>query len=371
MKMSQIKFDLFSIVPIIDHYFRHWPFGRKVLLLVAPASLPLFIFAFFESEMAFFKPSILVRFLITMPLLLLTSAFATKLINRVIEKVIKTSLLNERDERKFFYWLEMMKRYRQNRILHLFASGLIFSVSIFEFLTPQRLWLLDVDRQNISLTVLWFFFIARPIYWMVLLNYLFCVFIWSIFILRVTFFDLNIRVAHGDGTGGLSIFNKTVTAFNFTSFSLSTAIAAEMSEHILKGVPLEKYYIPLGLYSLIPLTFHVLPLLFFFFTLLKGKRIGIAKYDLAFVLHLDEFTNKRIDPASNDKVALEINDYSSTTDFTSIVERAHAMKLLPISKKVVMQLLFFFYLPFLPVAFLTLPFPVLAKYLELLIKSLL
>lgn len=365
------KFDLFSIVPIVDHYFRHWPFWKKVLLLVIPTSVPLFILAGIESETIFFKPSIIVRFLITMPLLLFTGIFASRGLNRVIQKIIKNSLLQGKDLNVFLHWLSVMEGYRESRFIHLVGTILIFAVSIYDFSSPKQLWLLNLEGEKFSLTALWFFFVARPVYWMVLLNYLFCVLLWAAFIIRVSFMDLNIRVPHGDGVGGLAILNKTISAFNFTSFSISTAIAAEMSEHILKGVPLEKYYLPLGLYSLLPITFHVAPLLFFFFTMLAGKRKGIAKYDYAFTLHLDHFVNKRIAPADNSHVALDANDYSSTADFNSVIEKSHAMKLLPISKKTVMQLLFFFYLPFIPVALLTLPYPVVAKYLQLLIKGIL
>lgn len=365
------NFDLFSTVPIVDHYLRHWAYWKRVLLLVVPVSVPLFILAAIENDTIFFKPSIVVRFLVTLPLLLFTGVFASRGLNRVIQKILKSSIVQGKDLDNFLHWLSMMNNYRERRFIHFIGTCLIFIVSIYDYLSPKQLWLLNLEGEKFSLSALWFFFLARPVYWMVLLNYIFCVLLWSIFIIRVSFMNLNIRVPHGDGVGGLAILNKTISAFNFSSFAISTAIAAEMSEHILKGVPLEKYYLPLGLYSLLPITFHVVPLLFFFFSMLIGKRKGLAKYDHAFVQHLDHFVSKRIDRVDNYQVALDVNDYSSTADFNSVIEKSHAMKLLPISKKTVMQLLFFFYLPFIPVALLTLPYPVVAKYLELLIKGIL
>jgi hypothetical protein len=102
----------------------------------------------------------------------------------------------------------------------------------------------------------------------------------------------------------------------------------------------------------------------FWGTLVRARRRGIFQYGTLAISMGRQFEHKwLVHPAQTQDDALEVQDFSATTDLYSIVANVHAMNLTPIGMRSIIHLVIYALVPIVPLAFVALPFNVIVESL--------
>ncbi|WP_408096255.1 hypothetical protein ACJVC5_14545 [Peredibacter sp. HCB2-198] len=361
---SGYQIDLFGNIPVLDAWWRRSKTKSRVLSLVLITWVPLIVLSLLASQNSVLTDyAIHMRFLIALPLLLLSSMKSGQNLRESFYQFIEAEILDPKDYNALKYQINETKRLRDSNWAKIVIFVLVYLVAAVYLLQFNDLenpvW--RKENGNISLAGWWFTLISQPLYFYFLFYFLYRVGLWCRLLKKVSKMELHLRPSNGDDCGGLGFLGHLLVFFIVPCFAISVSVAGSMLNLVLyEGIDVTDMKMILGILCGAFLLLLAGPLLFFFPAMKEAKHRGIVEYGTLMGRQLQAFEKKwlvaEIDSKDN---ILQDEDFQSVDSSNSVIERVHHMRLVPFTLKDLLPLIVAILLPFLPVVAMKVPWKVL------------
>jgi len=212
----------------------------------------------------------------------------------------------------------------------------------------------DAGRR-LSFAGLWYHAVAVPV-----LQFLFYRWLWRLwfqFLFTVSRLDLKLVATHADQAGGLGFLGVAHASMGVFAFALSSVFSADAAFRIVfHGAAIETFKVPLVILLIVTQVLFLAPLLMFAPILARTRREGLRAYSLLVVRYNRAFHDKWIDgPPPEGEPLLGSADIQSLADLGGRFEFIRAMRVVPFSQRVILQLAVITAAPGLPLLLLVVP----------------
>ncbi len=202
---------------------------------------------------------------------------------------------------------------------------------------------------DISPAGFWHSFVSVPILMILLLGWIWRLVIWARFLLLVSRLDLRLVPSHPDRAAGLKFVGISAQAFSFVAFPLAAIVAGAIANRVMHDhVAILSFRYVLLWFDVICAALFLGPLLVFMHKLMEVWRHGIFTYG-SLARSVGRQMERKWIGRTVSAEALDVNDFSATTDLYSIAVNVYGMTIVPVSFANLAILLVATLLPFVPV----------------------
>ena len=318
------------------------------------------------------------RFLIALPLLI----FADRIIDPYIASIIKyfqiSRLVPHKAKGLFNKALDRLTRRKDmaavDVVLFMFAFGLVWILKIKFGITSIDVgpssWMSTNANGVEELTAAgwWLVLLSIPLIQFIFYRWIWRLVIWISFLNHLSRIRLRLQPTHPDQVGGLGILPGGQTSFGVIFSSNAILISSIFaSEIIYTGRELADMYFEILGFVLICFTILTVPLCTFANQLSDAKRIGLRNLNVLGYVFSDTFYSKLVQgkaKKSYEDLVASV-DPSTLVDYSTVYETVSGMRLIPLNRQRVIQLVLTLTVPFLPLILIKIPVTeILAKLLK-------
>jgi hypothetical protein len=292
-----------------------------------------------------------VRFLIVLPILLFARRSVNKSFNNTISFFYETKIVTEDNKNEFERVMNSLEKWRSSKIIDFIIIVLVYSSFYFQENN-------QINRSSIyapwhmldgSITIAgwWYLVLSLPVLQILLYRWLYTIFLWIIFIRKISKLNLHLSALHPDGVGGLGFLQYTQLSFFPVAFAFSALMAAVTNNMmIFSGISLVEYKIAIGSLFVFVFFLFIFPLLLLLPMLAKVKRKYFMQYSLQAWPVAREYEEELKDFYLTEK---EKPDASWHVDLVGSFEKTKEMKIILVDKTLLIAFAAAVILPFLPV----------------------
>jgi hypothetical protein len=307
--------------------------------------------------------TVAVRFLISVPVLIIAEAVLGARTNAVVKHFINSGLVEEKDYPAFASAIRQAGRLRDSLLAEVLIVGLVIVNVIFfrvEYLGSASTWQVLVSGAGRTRTLAgwWYLLVSIPFFQFLLGRWLWRFLIWSHFLRNLSKMDLRLVPSHPDLAAGLGFLSPAQAKYGIVVFALSSVIAAKIGEEILYGgASLLDYKFVIGGYVVMMLSILLAPLLVFTSKLFSVKRRGLLEYSALANEYTQAFDKKWIRKEMPDgELLLGSADIQSLADLGNSFGFVRNMRTFPIDLNGIIPLIMATALPMLPLVLTVYPF---------------
>lgn len=206
---------------------------------------------------------------------------------------------------------------------------------------------------QLNLAGWWIMLVALPLFWFLLLRWLWRFGIWGLLLRDIARCDLRLVATHPDRCGGIAFIGQYPKTYLLFVFAVSTVVSATVLKQVVfGGVSLMAFKFALLSMILFLLAAFAAPLAFFSPKLVQLKRRGLSTYGTLVSRHNLAFEARWIaqsDPEQAEE-PLGSPDMSSLADLAAGYELVKKMRAVPLTKESFMLVLLAALIPMLVVA---------------------
>lgn len=341
---------------------------RRILVFVVitwlpPALLAAFTGRFAHGPVPFLLDLTNLQFLVTLPLLIWAEVVIHRQLRLLVPEFVNRNLVTAEDRPRFDEIVARALRLRNSFAAEAALIVLAFAGGYWLWRTYASLhvatWYIVPEGGSMRLTEAgyWFAFVSLPISRFILLRWYFRLFIWYVFLWRVSRLRLNLNPLHADRAGGLGFLETSVTAFALVLIAQSTFLAMVLGDRILhQGARLSDFMYEIVASVVFLMLFVLLPLTFFVRQMLVAKHDGLIRYGRLASRYTNAFHEKWL-AAGDDRTEalLGTGDIQSLADLANSYDVVRGMRLLPVDRAALLRLAIFVALPLLPLTLTILP----------------
>jgi hypothetical protein len=210
---------------------------------------------------------------------------------------------------------------------------------------------------HVSFAGLWYLFIAVPLLQFFWYRWFWRLFIWASFLFTVSRQNLKLVPTHADEAGGLGFLATTHTSLGIFSFGLGSVLSADAAfRMVFEGAHIDTFKLPFIILLVVTEVIFLSPLVLFIPILARKRREWLRTYSSLVIRYNRAFHEKWIEEKTpNGEPLLGSADMQSLADLGAGFQFIRAMKLVPFSPRVVLQLAVAAALPGLPLILLAVP----------------
>ncbi|MBE9608720.1 hypothetical protein [Chitinilyticum piscinae] len=359
--------------------------SRRILVLTGVAWLPLLLLTVqagtaWGGQVALpflYSIDIHVRLLIALPLLVVAELIVHQRMLPVIGQFVLRGLVSEADRERFDDAIASALRWRNSLTAEVILLALVYVVGVGVIWRTQTAlevssWYAGMAEGHFVPTLAgwWLGCVSLPLFQFLLLRWYYRIFIWIRFLWQVSRIRLQLCPLHPDRCGGMGFLGSISYAFTPLLAAQGVVMAGMIADRIFHtGAKLLEFRLELTVLVAFAVAVVLLPMLLFSMQLSQARRQGSREVGMLALRYARDFDQKWLrGGAPADEPLLGSGDIQSLADlgnsFTVITE----MKLVPFSKRTVLQLVG---ATLLPVAPLTLTMISLDELLSQLFKILL
>jgi hypothetical protein len=218
---------------------------------------------------------------------------------------------------------------------------------------------------KLSLSGVWYGYVSLPLFQFLMMRWYFRIFIWTRFLWQVSRLELSLVPTHPDRAGGLGFLTNTVYAFAPLSLAHGGLLAAFIANRIFYlGAALPQFKIEIAVLVVFLLCMVLGPLLLFAPQLAETKRRGNREYGTLAEHYVREFDAKWLrGGAPADEPLVGSGDIQSLADLSNSFEVIRTMKIAPITREAIVQLVAATLVPIVPLMLTMMPLEELLKRL--------
>jgi hypothetical protein len=312
-----------------------------------------------------------VRFLLALPLLIGSEVIVHRRMRAVVDQFRERDLVVPEQQPSFDAIVAGAMRLRNSVLIEVLMAVLAFTVAYWLWRTQASLsvasWYGTFSDDVISFTWAgyWYVFVSVPILRFIILRWYFRIFIWYVFLFRVSRLHLQLNALHPDHAGGLEFLSRSTDAMAPVLVAQTVFLSGLVGNQIWhQGAALPEFKLLIvGVLAFLMLL-ALLPLTFFAFQLADAKRTALREYGLLAAHYVGQFRRKwlRASDAPGDEL-LGSADFQSLADLGNSYAVVHEMRLLPFSRNAVVRLAVVIALPLAPLALTMVPFEVMLEQL--------
>jgi hypothetical protein len=174
--------------------------------------------------------------------------------------------------------------------------------------------------------------------------------VWTILLYRISRLRLRLAPLHPDRAAGLGFLSIYPGIFSGFLFAQSCVIASTMLKDLaVQQLPSELVWTLLGAWIAFGVALFVGPLLVFARALYDAREQALLEFGRLATQHHLAFHDKWIDPRADGADLMGTSDVSSASDLNAIVQMIEGLRLVPIDRRAVLQLLLAAGIPLLAV----------------------
>jgi hypothetical protein len=362
-------FKLMLLSGLIKPDFAH-P-ARRATLLALFTWLPMFILSVLQGlafygrvELPFvYDFTVTVRFLISVPVLIIAEAVLGARTNAVVKHFVNSGLVEEKDYPAFESAVRQAGRLRDSLLAEAIIVVVVIVNVIFfrvEYLGSASTWqvLISAAGRTRTLAGWWYLLVGIPFFQFLLARWLWRFIIWSYFLRNLSKMDLRLIPTHPDLAAGLGFLSPAQAKYGIIVFANSCVIAAKIGEEILYGgASLLDYKFIIGGYLLLMLLILLAPLLVFTSKLFAVKRRGLLEYSALANEYTQAFDRKWVrKEIPEGEPLLGSADIQSLADLGNSFGFVRNMRTFPIDLNGIIPLIIATALPMLPLVLTVYPF---------------
>lgn len=298
-----------------------------------------------------------VRFLIALPLLIVAEIVVHQRTRPVVAQFVTLGLVRGPVRDRFDAAIQSALRLRNSVLVEVLLLAIVYGVGIFVvsryyFALGAATWYATPTAagRQLHLAGWWYFLVSLPLFQFLLLRWYFRIFIWARFLWHVSRIDLTYAPMHPDRLGGLGFVSRIGYAFAPLLFAQGTLLAGMMANRIFfDGAKLTDFKLEVFAFVATLVAVVLAPLLVFVGPLSRARRAGMREYSHLAKRHLDQFEAKWLHGGAEAGELLVGNpDVSSLTDMASSFDVVREMRVIPITRDLVVQLVVVTLLPIAP-----------------------
>jgi hypothetical protein len=345
--------------------------GRRILAFIVVAWLPLAVLtlaggsAFGGVEVPFAADlGAHVRLLLALPLLIAAELIVHQRVRATVRQFIDRGIIVPADRARFDAILASVMRLRNSATIEIALAVLAITIGYWVWRERMALnvgsWYVAVDPsggKSLTAAGWWYAFVSLNLFRFVLLRWYFRLFVWYVFLWRVSRLPLRLNPLHPDRAGGLGFIGSSVFAFVPVLVAQTAVLAGVIGNRILhEGVKLPAFYIEIASAVGLLMAVVLAPLPFFIFQLAGAKREGTREYGLLAMRYADEFRAKWMGgrrPVGEPLVGSA--DFQSLADLAGAHDVLREMRVLPFSLQTIVRLAIVIAVPYLPLVLAMIP----------------
>jgi hypothetical protein len=335
---------------------------RAALLAAAVAWAPLALLSALHGDFASFIVDFGVhgRSLIATASLILAEAVWTPRLARVARHFVEAGLVAEADRPCYEHAMSSTRKLLNSRIVEILTVALAYAITaaLFFAIRPNAdvpLWhgVARGDTYSLSPAGWWAFLVSLPILLVLLLGWLWRVFLWTRFLWLMSQMPLRLVPTHPDGVAGLRFVSSSLKGFLPLAFTLGVLAAGPVLNQVFHqgASALQFKYVVVGVAAFV-VALCAGPLLVFARRLIGEEYRGVFEFG-ALTTDVEQQLERKwlARRGRRDADALEVQDFSATTDLNSITANVYRLRIVPIDARNLLLLVAATLLPFVPVLF--------------------
>ena len=306
--------------------------------------------------------TVLFRYLIVVPLFILAEDSTIFRLGQIASHFVDAEVITAADRPRFDGIVIQARRLLNSALVEVLVLVLAYLAMIILMLVfPDQdipFWHKAVGgAMGYSWAGWWHVLVSAPVGLVLLLGWLWRIFLWGLFLLRVSRLDLQLVPAHPDLVGGLQFVGLSLRAFLLVSFTISTIAGGGVANRVLNmGTSFFTFTYVIIAVVILSLVLFVGPVLVFGGKLVEARRRGILHYGGLAGAVGRELEKKWLDDRNRvDEGALDVPHFSATTDLYQVVSNVYQMKPFPIDTQDLIALIVVTLLPFLPALLFEIP----------------
>jgi hypothetical protein len=355
-------FQLFRRMALCDDSFML--LRRRVLALAAVAWLPLLALSAWDGDLwggtirvPFLKDvAAQLRFLIVLPLLIISESVAHKRLQPVAQRFLEQGLIPAGARQQFDAAIASARRLRNSPWAEALLLALVYGVGVLFFWRREAALELSGwygvtvgGRLQPSPAGWWMGLVSLPLLQFLLLRWYFRQFIWARLLWQVSRVQLDIMPAHPDRAGGLGFLAPVSYVFAPLMLAQGTLLAGLMANRIIfAGATLAQFKVECIGVATVMLLLVLGPLLVFYPQLARAKRAGLREFSMLGQRYVREFDQKWGRGAKQDEPLVGSADIQSLADLGNSFEVVKGMRPVPFNLQSILQVAVFTLLPCCP-----------------------
>ena len=303
-----------------------------------------------------------VRFLISMPVLLLAEIIVHRRLRSTVKHFIDRHIVSPEELPKFRAAIDSAIRMRNSVIAEVVLLVIVFTAGIWIWRKEVALgvasWYASPGGGQMHLTWAgsWFAFVSVPIFQFILLRWYMRMLIWFLFLLRVSHLRLQLLPANPDRAGGIGFLGRSTIAFAPFLFAQGALLAGQIASRIFyTGQSLLSFKLTIVGFVCFFVVVILAPLLVFTPQLWDAKLDGLAKFGSLAEEYVMDFDQKWLRRKVNDEQLLGSGDIQSLADLGNSYAVVGEMRAVPFATEDVLWLVGASVVPMLPLLLTIMP----------------
>jgi hypothetical protein len=313
-----------------------------------------------------------IRFLVALPLLIIAELVVHQRMRPLLQQFLERSLIPKDAMARFHAIIASAFRLRNSVLAEVLLIALVYGVGVL--IVWRHYWALDAatwyatpsaEGAKLSLAGIWYGYVSLPIFQFLLVRWYFRLFIWARLLWQVSRIELRLVPTHPDRVGGLGFLSNTVYAFIPLAVAHGALLAGMLANRIiLLGATLPQFKVEIAVMVVFVLCVVLCPLLVFAPQLAQAKRTGLREYGTLAERYVREFDAKWLrGGAPADEPFVGSGDIQSLADLGNSYEVVRTMRVAPVTKEAVIQLVVATLAPIVPLLLTMMPLEELLKTL--------
>ena len=353
---------------------------QRVIVISLLAWLPLLALSALEGQLLggsaavpfLMDVEVHVRFLVAMPLLIIAELVVHLRMRPMVKQFLERNLIPGSGMTRFDDAIASAVRLRNSVLTEALLIAIVYVVGVHivwrNFLSLDTVTWYSTPSgggPKLSIAGMWYGYVSVPIFQFLLLRWYFRLFIWARFLWHVSRIELSLVPTHPDRVGGLAFISKTVHALIPIMVAHGALVAGTLANRIFYiGAKLTDFKVEVAVLVVFEACIVLGPFLVFAPQLARAKRTGLREYGTLAERYVREFDDKWLRggaPAGEPLVGSA--DIQSLADLNNSFEVVQTMRIAPVTKDAVVQLVAATLAPIVPLALTMMPLEELLKKL--------
>jgi len=326
--------------------------GRRALALALVTWAPLAVWALLRGralpglvdEPLLEHFGIHVRCLVAIPLFVIAEAVGNSVTLRLLPHFVHSGLVTAKDRERFVATLQGVARLRDASMPWVAIGALVVAAATFApgaAANHELVWDGDAAHRSFGFGAVWFAWVVRPVFTVLLLAWLWRVCLVFLLCRRLARLDLALVPTHPDGAGGLGFLEDLPIAFAPVALGMSTVLASRWAHEVLyHGVHVASLRLPMVAFAVVTLAIFLAPLLPWSGVLRRAKRQAKLDYGALVARHGRDVRRRWIlgEPAQ-DEPLLDAAEIGPVADTLTLYEAVRKMRPVPIGRRALATIL--------------------------------
>jgi hypothetical protein len=342
--------------------------GRRALALALFSWAPVAVWALFQDralpgtidEPLLRHFGIHVRCLIAIPLFVIAEAVAHGTTTRLVPHFVRSGLVAGGEIDRFREVLRGVARLRDSTLPWVIIAGLVLAwmlLSPSPAATHELVWAGEPASGSFGFGAFWVSWVARPLFTVLLLAWLWRLLLVFVLCLRLARLDLALVPTHPDGAAGLGFLEGLPSAFSPVVLGISAVLASRWAHDVLyHQVHVAELRMPMIAFGVVALVLFLAPLVAWRGALVAAKKRAELEYGALVGEHGRLVRRRWIlrEPLADDAL-LGAQEIGPVADTLPLYEAVRRMRTIPLGRRSLLAILVPAALPLLAVLAIEVP----------------